>query len=619
MNRSRIDIHADRDLGPLPRFWRATGFANAECLFDPAYRRQLEMAAALPRRAIEHVRIHRLLDLVAAEDGQTPDGSCRYDFTRLDEGLDFLVNLGLRPFFELMGNPSQRFSDFNDSDQLERWRGLIAQLAAHLIDRYGAREVEGWYFETWNEPDCEAWWKQFHDDPPSLCGYYDACEHGLHSVNPRLQLGGPGGQGNLNDTTRAFLAHCDHGVNHFTQQRGTRLDFISVHEKAAPMTPEDVDPDVGAVLRREARFLDYIRQRCPRLHGVPFMNDEADPQIGWNAHHSWHAAAYYPAFAARMIGEHLSRFVDDDTAPEYAMLLNDNGFVGRWGQRTLTAWIGEEAGVGDGRFELLPKPIFHLMGMLSRLRGQRCCATVERGGPRGVGVIAVRDERSVTLLAYHHRDSIRAAGRADLTLVIEGLDFGLGWLRYEQLADDGAAPFELWQRMGAASLPTPEQMRLLRAAAAAPTHDAVRPIAAREGRFELDLTLPLPGVSVVQLVADDPVKLDAPHDLRAEACRDVHGRPACWLTWRSDGSPWARHHRIDTLDEARGSCRQVAVLPSYLNAVLLPDADRLGPDIRVTPVDLRGHDGPAITVANPRAHACVPSISPPHHTESAKI
>ena len=600
-----LHIHADasRTLGPMPRFWRATGFANAACLFHPAYRRQLQMIAALPHRGIEHVRIHRLLDLVTSDKG--PDGAWRYDFAKLDEGLDFLVSLGLKPFFELMGNPSKRFRDFNDSAQLERWRALIQQLAARLIERYGQAEVEAWYFETWNEPDCPTWWKQFHDDPPSLGKYYDACEAGLHAVNGKLRLGGPGGQGNLNDTTKAFLAHCDAGVNHFTGERGTRLDFISVHEKGATMTEESIDPDADATRRREQRFIDYVAEHHPRLRRLPFMNNEADPQIGWGARHRWRAEAYYPAFAARMIDDRLRCFVNRDDAPPYEMLVNDNGFVGTWGQRTLTTRMGSNEHAEAGQFELLPKPIFHLMGMLTRLRGERCHVSHATAGDGDVGVIAVRGEGRLSLLLYHHKDAIAARGWRHIDLTVEGLGFGLAWLRHEQLADDATCAFALWQAMGSPAAPSSEQARLLRAAANEPTVNTLRPIAAREGRFRLNLTLPLPGVSLVQLLADDDVALPAPAELHTEAASDSHGRPACWLAWRSggtdapDATEWIAHHRIETRDAPDDAWRAVRTQPAYLNTALLTDADRLGPRLRVVPVNLRGQDGPAAAIETP--------------------
>ena len=34
-----------------------------------------------------------------------------------------------------------------------KWSALIRELVAHLRERYGAAEIQQWYFEVWNEPD----------------------------------------------------------------------------------------------------------------------------------------------------------------------------------------------------------------------------------------------------------------------------------------------------------------------------------------------------------------------------------------------------------------------------------------------------------------------------------
>jgi L-iduronidase len=41
----------------------------------------------------------------------------------------------LRPGFELMGNPSHLFSDFNNDTQVEMWRDLVRQVASRYIGR----------------------------------------------------------------------------------------------------------------------------------------------------------------------------------------------------------------------------------------------------------------------------------------------------------------------------------------------------------------------------------------------------------------------------------------------------------------------------------------------------
>ena len=205
-------MRADRVVGGLPKFWRCTGFTPAELLLFPEMRQTLSFLGAIPNRGIEFVRVHFLLDLVEAT---RLAGGIAYEWALLDEALDTLLERGLRPFFELMGNPSGLFDDFEDLDQLSAWRDLVAELASRCVARYGRAEVREWWFETWNEPDLPFWrWGE-----RGFLNYVDACRAGLDEVDPGFRFGGPGTAMTLSPALRAFLAHCDHGTNVLTGER----------------------------------------------------------------------------------------------------------------------------------------------------------------------------------------------------------------------------------------------------------------------------------------------------------------------------------------------------------------------------------------------------------------
>lgn len=56
-----------------------------------------------------------------------------YNFTLLDKLVDLFYENGLKPGFELMGNPSNLFSNFEDKVQLMNWRDLVTQTAQRYI------------------------------------------------------------------------------------------------------------------------------------------------------------------------------------------------------------------------------------------------------------------------------------------------------------------------------------------------------------------------------------------------------------------------------------------------------------------------------------------------------
>jgi L-iduronidase len=519
---------------PLQHFWRATGFTPARRLLDKDMQLNLTILGAVPRRGIEHVRIHHLLALINLESLNAAP-----DFSDFDKAFDVLIHNRLKPFFELMGNPSDRFSDFNDPIQLAAWASLIESTVRHCVSRYGLEEVSSWYFETWNEPDCPTWWKQFDDDPAALCRYYDACREGLDRVDRTFRLGGPGGQSNLNKTTRAFFDHV---------ARNGRIDFFSFHEKGGTWTPEDILPDSVGLLRRERIMIDHLRSIG--LGHVPVMNNEADPQIGWGTPHSWHAKAFYAAWSAQMIISHLSEFVDQDVL--YDLLVFDNGFVGTWGQRTLLCRLGRKEDVDAGRFELIPKPIFHLMSLLTLLGESR--STIETSDDGRLKILPTRcADGCVAIMIVSGDDDIHADGTRRITIDLREVGIRHGTLACWQIGDGGAGDaFAVWEQFAAwADNHTPEQIAMLHRSAGLIEAHAPRPIATRDGRLKISLNLGHPGVAMLLIAPADlppPPPIASVEVRRFESLRG----PANLLSWKPAASRNVRRYEVErSIDGSR--------------------------------------------------------------------
>ena len=160
-------------------------------------RQTLSFLGAVPNRGVEFVRVHYLLNLVT---GAKSRAGIAYDWSLLDEALDVLIHRGLRPVFELMGNPSDLFDDFENPDQLRAWRDLVAELAARCVRRYGRDEVRAWTFETWNEPDLPFWrWGE-----RGFLNHFDACRAGLDAVDPASGSAAPRRRGRCPPCSRRF-------------------------------------------------------------------------------------------------------------------------------------------------------------------------------------------------------------------------------------------------------------------------------------------------------------------------------------------------------------------------------------------------------------------------------
>ena len=383
----------------VDKFWSSTGFAPPknvsaqDHLLSEEVFTNLALIGSLPEGAITQVRIHWLLDLIKIRDSDDPWQSM--DFEMLDRLIHQLWSYDLNPGFELMGNPSNFFSDFEDPIQVEVWRQTIAALASHLIERYGAAKLSEWNFETWNEPD--------HRDFGSgglnftlqgFLNYFDACAMGLRDAGGRgLRLGGPGGSCRPPHFTKfcfGLIQHFQNGTNYFTGRNSDiRLDFISFHKKGRE--------DIETILADEVETIRSIHARYPKTRGVPMFNDEGDPMKSWWKQRSWHGDSKYPAFVTSNVIRTQKRLINSDREKmplNFHLLSNDNAFLNvppsaYFDQRTLTTRFDiqiQDGLASVGQFEnfslFLPKPIFNAMAVLS-LVGDEQLEVVQSDGGSG--------------------------------------------------------------------------------------------------------------------------------------------------------------------------------------------------------------------------------------------
>ncbi|XP_061875107.1 alpha-L-iduronidase isoform X5 [Colius striatus] len=364
-----VFVDVQRAERPLQHFWRSTGFcpplphSHAD-LFDLSKDQEMNLAyiSSVPHGGIEQVRIHWLLELVAL---RVMNGKLHCNFTALDNLMDCLWKNKLIPGFELMGNPSAYFFNFEDKEQVVRWRNLIALLASRYIDRYGLEHVAKWNFETWNEPD-------HHDfDNVSMTvkgflNYYDACSEGLRAASPLLKFGGPGDSFHplpRSPICWSLLCHCYNGTNFFTGETGVRLDYISLHKKGGGSSL--------SILQQEVEAVEEIQKLFPTFATVAIYNDEADPMVGWSIPLLWRADVTYAAMVVKVIIQHQNLLISKaNNTINYTLLSNDNAFLSYYPhyftQRTLIARF-QMNNTKPPHVQMVRKPVLTVMGLLALL------------------------------------------------------------------------------------------------------------------------------------------------------------------------------------------------------------------------------------------------------------
>lgn len=130
----------------------------------------------------------------------------KYNFSKLDRVLDFLVNHGLRPYIEL-GEKTKKLlksrkkalieeSDAECFADEEVLRHFMSCLAAHLVNRYGQEEIEKWYFELWMKESNEflksAALNRAKEQVENYLDRFDAVAEVLRSYIPNIRIGGSG-------------------------------------------------------------------------------------------------------------------------------------------------------------------------------------------------------------------------------------------------------------------------------------------------------------------------------------------------------------------------------------------------------------------------------------------
>jgi xylan 1,4-beta-xylosidase len=478
----RVDAGSVR--GPLARPWRpmvgAEHLSHLLCT-DRTGGRLIgaEVAEALrivrDELGVRAVRAHGVLcdDLgVYREVAGVP----RYDFGGVDRVYDQLLEIGLAPVVELSFMPGDLAADptatvfsyqavISPPKDWGRWADLVQAFTAHLVDRYGLAEVrDRWSFEVWNEPNLAVFWSGGLADYLRL---YEVSARAVKQVDAGLRVGGP---------ASAAAGWVDHLLAH-ARATGAPLDFVSTHTYGSP--PLDLRPALAR-------------------HGKP------DAAIWWT---EW------------------------GVTPQHFNPVNDSVFAAAFTARgmrsaagrlaSLAPWVAsdhfEELGrppaLLHGGFGLLAvgnlrKPRFWALAMLDRL-GDDELATELAGDGAGslVEAWAGRDGTGRVAVALWNGtlnqstvDGEPALGR-HVALQVTGLPAGRYQLRHFRVDAGHSNLAARWRaRSGGADWPDESGWQALRDADRLAELRPARPVTPRAGAVEVEFDLPMPALSLLELL-----------------------------------------------------------------------------------------------------------------------
>ena len=529
-----IRVDAAKSIGELKPIWRMFGADEPNYTTMPNGRKlTAELGALKPGDVF--FRAHNLLctgdGTAALKWGSTgvyredDDGKPIYNWKILDEIFDTYLTNGVRPFAQIGFMPeamSTQPQPYQHSwtpaieykkimtgwsyppKDYAKWGDLVYQWTKHCVERYGAAEVEKWYWEVWNEANGHYW----QTTPQDFHKLHDYAIDGVRRALPTARVGGPHAAGSGGNWTRDFLKHCLRGTNYATGKIGTPLDFIAFHAKGSPTY---VDGHVRMGIANQLRAINDgfgIVASYPELKNTPIVIGECDPegcaacqgdQMGYRN------GTMYSSYTAASFGRFQEiadkRGVNLDAALTWAFTFE--GYPPFAGFRQLAS-----GGINH--------PVMNVFKMFSQMHGQRVSVTsdaaipldaIMKNGVRqspDVSALAASDTNQLALLVWHYHDDDVPGATADVSLALAGLPAGVksAKLTHHRIDAEHSNAFEVWKKIGSPQQPTAKQFaQLEKASQLAPLH-APKKIKVKDGNATLKLALPRQAVSLVVVTWD---------------------------------------------------------------------------------------------------------------------
>jgi xylan 1,4-beta-xylosidase len=468
-----ILIDASETTAMPPHFWSAAVGTGTASL---ALRGDLETHYKLGNReaGFQRVRGHGVLN----DDMGIYQGPGTYDWTNFDRYLTAIAAAGMRPIMEMDFMPTKlalwgdRRNSFNDPGN---YAAFIAAVAQHAVDRFGAADVSGWYWEIWNEPDYQGFWRgrDFFESRDSMMDdyqvLYDTAAAAIGSIVPDALVGGPAATNPL--PLGRFLRHC--------KSVGSRLAFVSSHVYPGGGSGDTADAS-ALVGDNDARVSALVDAGYAPAEVMSFSTEWSSSYAGQGGGTSDVVVSMDNQWNAGFILEAVKRLVDrtlDGTPPLSVFsywALSDIFDESRGPSGSYM--LGQEGGnrpfgsvFGLITAQGLRKASFNAFKMLNRLGPLRLASS---GGADGDGVDALATMSAVgdqiQILAYDQFKKLATTGTDTVTIDLENVPAALVgqqvFVTRFVVDADHSNPYGVWDSMGRPADPDEVQWEAMRAA-----------------------------------------------------------------------------------------------------------------------------------------------------------
>ncbi|MFL6550005.1 MAG: GH39 family glycosyl hydrolase [Povalibacter sp.] len=529
-----MQIDVDKSLGPLQRIWRFFGADEPNYATMKDGEKLLTELGRLKPGSV-YFRTHNLLTsgdgTPALKWGSTnaytedAQGHPIYNWTIVDHIFDTYLARGVRPYVEigfmpqaLSVQPDPYRQDWRPGFKYEaihggwafpprdysKWGELVYQWIRHCVERYGSKEVEQWYFETWNEANYPAYWYGTADE------FYKLHDYAIASVRralPTARVGGPDSAGSGGKFMDDFLTHVTRGTNAVTGSTGTPADFLSFHAKgSATFIEGHVQLNLGTHLRTIDEGFAKIAA-VPELRNRPIVIGESDPEAC--------AACQGPQLAYRNSTMYSSytaaSFVrKQDLASRHQVNL-EGALTWAFEFEDQRYFAGFRALASNG----LDLPVLNVFRMFSLMNGDRIQASssgalpleqILTGSVRtqpDVGTFASSDGKHIYIMAWHYHDDDVTGPDARIHLSARGLDRQVKQMQltHYRIDQNYSNSYAAWQRIGSPLVLSEDQYAQIEKSGQLTAMSPQSAVKADHGSITLDFTLPRQAVSLLVLEA----------------------------------------------------------------------------------------------------------------------
>ncbi|HXY24184.1 MAG TPA: hypothetical protein VEI73_06005 [Candidatus Acidoferrum sp.] len=450
---------------------------------------QEQLATVQREIGFQYLRMHGILHDDMGVYREDSHGNPEYNFQYIDALYDALLKLRIRPFVELSFMPSKLASgtrtifwwkgNITPPKDPEKWSALIRAFVAHLKERYGADEIQKWYFEVWNEPDLRNLF--FTGTLDDYLALYKNTAATIKSECPACRVGGP---------ASAIPFAFEEAFESYVAANNVPADFVATHAYGVKEGYVDADGTRGTVLDPSPDSVSGRMQHSRELLQRSSLPAKELHFTEWSSaytptdfmHDQYHQASFILDKIKRA-----SPYVDSMSYWTFTDIFEENG----------PAFTPFHGGFGLLNLQGIRKPAFFAFRFLRQLGEQDVVTSdpqswITRSADGGVQalvwdytpVVPPEGQNDQTF----YRKELPAAAKGTLHLELDHLPAGRYRISTYSVGYQHNDPYTAYLHMGAPRQLTREQVDSLNASSQGAS-ESVKETALSDGIYRCDLPL----------------------------------------------------------------------------------------------------------------------------------